>query len=278
MSFPTSGGGPKFLEFLNTELFPYVHEQYRCNDHDILAGWSLGGLFTTWTYLAHPSTCDKYLAISPSLWWDDGYVLKLAEESVTEQKRNDATLVVTLGSLEKGNMEKSVKMAFVPFMDNQGQSVNYRFIEIDGESHNTSPYISLYRGLRSLHQLATIPEHIINADMETQRAYMLNLASSRGLPTKSTDAACEALIKLAVRQGSYDVGLQVGLMYAEKLSTASKPMLLLGELYFRLDRQEDSVAAFKAAIDRENSMDNPDQESLKYYNEYLNWILEQKNS
>ena len=76
LEFPTSGKADKFLEFLKSELFPYVESNYRTQPYRIITGWSLGGLFTVFTYLEHPEYFSAYLAISPSLWWDNESMLK----------------------------------------------------------------------------------------------------------------------------------------------------------------------------------------------------------
>jgi len=42
--FPNSGGGDKFLEFLEREVFPQIEKNYRTQPYRILAGHSFGGL------------------------------------------------------------------------------------------------------------------------------------------------------------------------------------------------------------------------------------------
>jgi predicted alpha/beta superfamily hydrolase len=51
LEFPTSGKAEKFLEYLKSELFPYIESNYKTQPYRILAGWSLGGLFTVYTFL-----------------------------------------------------------------------------------------------------------------------------------------------------------------------------------------------------------------------------------
>jgi len=41
--FPTSGKAERFLEFLNTELFPFIDSNYKTEPFRVLSGWSLGG-------------------------------------------------------------------------------------------------------------------------------------------------------------------------------------------------------------------------------------------
>jgi predicted alpha/beta superfamily hydrolase len=49
-----SGGGEKFLKFMQEEVFTYVEKNYRTNPYRIYVGHSLGGLTATYTFLKHP--------------------------------------------------------------------------------------------------------------------------------------------------------------------------------------------------------------------------------
>ena len=64
---PKSGGGKKFLAFIESELIPYIDASYRTNNFKILEGHSLGGLFTASTLLEKPDLFQAYIIMSPSL-------------------------------------------------------------------------------------------------------------------------------------------------------------------------------------------------------------------
>ena len=44
-SYPTSGGGDKFLEFIQSELIPEIEKRYRTAPYRIFAGHSFGVLW-----------------------------------------------------------------------------------------------------------------------------------------------------------------------------------------------------------------------------------------
>ncbi len=69
--FPTSGDAEAFRAFLTNEVKPFVEANFPVRDESALIGESLAGLFVADTYLKSPDAFDDYLAISPSLWWDD---------------------------------------------------------------------------------------------------------------------------------------------------------------------------------------------------------------
>jgi predicted alpha/beta superfamily hydrolase len=51
---PTSGGGDKFLDFIQTELFPEIEKRYPTQPYRIFAGHSLGGLLAIHALIAQP--------------------------------------------------------------------------------------------------------------------------------------------------------------------------------------------------------------------------------
>src|SRR2546423_8560346 len=86
LQFPTSGGADNFLKFFETELIPQIEKQYRVQPYRILAGHSLGGLFAIHSMISRPGLFNSYVAVSPSLQWENGEALKRAEEFLKNQK------------------------------------------------------------------------------------------------------------------------------------------------------------------------------------------------
>lgn len=72
----TAGQSAKFMAFIESELQPYIEKEYRVSGSKTLIGQSLGGLLATEILLKKPALFNKYIIISPSLWWDNGSLLK----------------------------------------------------------------------------------------------------------------------------------------------------------------------------------------------------------
>jgi hypothetical protein len=73
--FPTTGGSAAFMRFIGDELVPFIDSAYRTNKDRMLIGQSLGGLFATEVLFTRPSMFNRYLIVSPSLWWDNESLL-----------------------------------------------------------------------------------------------------------------------------------------------------------------------------------------------------------
>ena len=77
------GGGRAFLEFIEGKLTPHIHERFGTDpDVSVLVGHSLGGLFTIGASTQSSGKMLHYLALSPSLWWDDRFEQKLFENTL----------------------------------------------------------------------------------------------------------------------------------------------------------------------------------------------------
>jgi uncharacterized protein len=81
----TTGGAENFVKFIEAELFAHVEKNYRTAPHRVLIGHSFGGLFAIHTMMNHPELFNTYIAIDPSLWWDDRKLL-LQTDSVLRTK------------------------------------------------------------------------------------------------------------------------------------------------------------------------------------------------
>lgn len=68
---PHVGGAVAFRIFIAKELMPEVRRRYRTNGKTAIVGESLAGLFVMETFFAKPRLFNTWIALSPSLWWNN---------------------------------------------------------------------------------------------------------------------------------------------------------------------------------------------------------------
>ncbi len=73
--YPSSGHSDQFISFIEKELQPFIEKKYKTNASKTIIGQSLGGLLETEILLKKPTLFNKYIIVSPSLWWDNGALL-----------------------------------------------------------------------------------------------------------------------------------------------------------------------------------------------------------
>lgn len=99
-----SGGAEAFHQFLQNELKPVIEKDYPVNpQRQALLGNGYGGLFVLHTLFTKPESFQTYIASSPSVWWNNRYILEeeaaFAERLKTQPVK--AHLVMTVGELEQ---------------------------------------------------------------------------------------------------------------------------------------------------------------------------------
>jgi len=96
-----TGHSDAFSEFIHDELLPKLADEFPIEPQDsTLTGQSFGGLFVLNELLNRPGRFRRYLAVSPSLWWDDGALLKSAPQLVKSAASPTADLYMCVGELE----------------------------------------------------------------------------------------------------------------------------------------------------------------------------------
>jgi predicted alpha/beta superfamily hydrolase len=154
--FPTAGGADKFLKFIETELIPEIEKRYRVRPYRILAGHSLGGLFTVHSLLSRPEVFNSYVAVSPSLQWDNQITVKRAEDFFKARKELNATLFLTLGN-EPGAIEDGFHQMQQVLSKNTTKGFEWEAQQWPDEDHGSVVLRSHYFGLRKVYAGWQIP-------------------------------------------------------------------------------------------------------------------------
>ena len=100
--FETWGGAEAFRRHLLDEVRPFIEARYAVG-RSVLMGESLAGLFVLDTFLRTPDAFDDYVAVSPSLWWDDRRLAREAAGLLSAHSPSDRRLYLTMAD-EGGSM------------------------------------------------------------------------------------------------------------------------------------------------------------------------------
>jgi predicted alpha/beta superfamily hydrolase len=146
-----SGGAPAFLDFIDRELIPWLAREYRTTGERVLVGHSYGGLFASWVAVTRPDLFTGVVAVSPSLWYDDGMIFDLEVEAA--RTRDDLALRLYL---EVGDQEVNAQhhmpadlTRFARSLEGRGYpSLALRWQIAEDETHNSIFPRALSNGLR----------------------------------------------------------------------------------------------------------------------------------
>ena len=96
-------GGPKFLEFIQTEVMPFIEKQYRVTDNKTLYGYSLGGMFTIYTLFEHPGMFNMIGIGAPGNAGND--LMIEAKKYFAAHKDLNTKVFLGVGSYEHENVK-----------------------------------------------------------------------------------------------------------------------------------------------------------------------------
>ncbi len=75
------GGAALYADYLRQQVIPFVLKRYRVDPKQkFFVGHSYGGLLGAHILLTRPDTFNHYILSSPSLWFDQGYMLQQAKQ------------------------------------------------------------------------------------------------------------------------------------------------------------------------------------------------------
>jgi len=151
-NYPNAGGSEKFIAFLEKELQPHIAKKYRTGRSRTIIGQSLGGLLATEILLKKPALFDQYIIISPSLWWDNGSLLKLKPAPV------DAGTGVYIGVGKEGLgpgaiphvMEVDANI-LADKLRTEAKNLTVHFDYLPQENHATVAHQAVFNALRLLY-------------------------------------------------------------------------------------------------------------------------------
>ena len=159
----TTGGGEKFTTFIQQELMPHIDSLYPTAPYRMLIGHSLGGLMVVNTLINHTDMFNAYLAIDPSLWWDNQKLLKQAETALQQKNFQNKTLFLAIANTMNDGMDtmkvvhdtanatlhiRSI-LEFAKVLEaNPANGLRWSYKYYDNDTHGSVPLIAEYDALR----------------------------------------------------------------------------------------------------------------------------------
>lgn len=155
--YPTTGHSDKFIAFIEKELQPFIDKNYKTTGSKMIIGQSLGGLLATEILLTKPTLFNKYVIISPSIWWNNGSLLALDAEVLKENYKQNTAVYIGVGKeglaptevphvmeVEANVLAEKVKAA-------KSKSVQTYFDYLPQEDHATITHQAVFNAFRLIY-------------------------------------------------------------------------------------------------------------------------------
>jgi predicted alpha/beta superfamily hydrolase len=129
-----SGGGEKFATFIEKELMPHIDSLYAASPYKIIVGHSLGGLTVMNLLVHHSNMFDAFVAIDPSMWWDNKKLLNETKQALAEKKIQGKSLFLAIANTMSSGID-TMKVRH----DTSSNTAHIRSILELNEAFNVNP-------------------------------------------------------------------------------------------------------------------------------------------
>ena len=145
---PRVGGSALFRRFLREELMPEMRRRYRTSGETAIVGESLAGLFVLETFFLEPDLFDTYIAVSPSVWWDNQSLARSAAARLKRYTGPPKSLYV--GEIDEKELQEGTRVLAGALGEAAPASLTWRYEPTPNEDHGTVFHGAALKAFRAL--------------------------------------------------------------------------------------------------------------------------------
>ncbi len=254
--FPTAGGADKFLKFIETELIPSIEADYRTQPYRVFAGHSFGGLFALHTLMTHPEVFNAYIAVSPTIPWNDGLPLREAEAFCKDRKDVNRTLFFTVGNEGEemvGGFDRLKKLL--------AKQAPKRFIWdamlMEDEDHGSIVLRSHYFALRKIFDGWRVPDAVAAGGLTSVEEHYKKLTAKFGYAVLPPEALMNQLGYQLFAAGKRDEAITAFKSNVERFPNSANVYDSLGEAYEKSGKPNLAKPNYEKAVEFATKTNDP---------------------
>ena len=249
--FPTAGGADQMLDFIKNELIPKINSTYNTNNYKLLVGHSFGGIFSVNALLREPTLFDAHISISPSMWWDNQYLVERADSFVNTQDSLDVFYYMTMGN-EGGSMLGGAMKLAALFEENSPKYFRWKFVHMEEETHGSVPHRSTYDGLEAIFEnwfKADFEELFAYGGMPSILQHYQRLSSKFGSELSPSESELNSFGYSLMYKGAYDKALEVFQKNIVLYPTSFNVYDSAAEAYMELGNKKKAIELYKKSLE-----------------------------
>ncbi|MDX2033960.1 MAG: alpha/beta hydrolase-fold protein [Blastocatellia bacterium] len=256
IQFPTSGGGDRFLKFIETELIPGIEGRYRTHPYRIFAGHSFGGLLSLHAFLTRTELFNAYIAVSPSMHWDNQLLCRQAEVFFKDRKELNKTLFLTIAD-EKGDMRGGFDRFKTILAKNKPKGFLWDSMVMEDEDHGTVVLRSHYHALRKIFDGWQIPGEIARRGVEPTEEHYRKLSARFGFPVLVPEQLMNNMGYALIAEGKMDEAIKVFQANVRNYPNSANVYDSLGEAFEKQGKLDQARENYALAAQRGEPKKDP---------------------
>jgi len=175
------GAADSMMKAIVEEIKPAISKQFRTHDLEILSGHSMGGLFTTYAALSYHDAFDYFIAISPSLWWQQQRMKTVMSDRLKSQVP-EVNLYMSLANEQGMGVHGFLEMV----QAERRKPLNLQFKHFPDESHGSVGLPTYEWALGDIFAAAQLKDRYFeSAKAVEEYAKQVNKAYGQTLPINS---------------------------------------------------------------------------------------------
>ncbi|MCR8667690.1 alpha/beta hydrolase-fold protein [Aestuariibaculum sp. M13] len=278
-----SGGGNKFISFIEKELIPYISSNYPADSYRMLIGHSFGGLAVINTLIEKPELFNTYLAIDPSLSWDNNLLLNKIKSTPLDEKYSNKKLFLAIANTMGKDMDTltvqkdttkmtahiRANLSFHSILSkNPAKNLRYKGKYYEKEDHMSVPLVAEYDALRfffETFQLNIELEDYFNPDspiLDKIKNHYKQLSKEFGSELKPDEEYIDVLgglIRNRLRQ--FERAEQFFKYNIENYPESSNAYNSLGDLYLEIGDKAKAIENYEKSVSLNKN--SPSKDKLK---------------
>lgn len=144
-----SGGAPVFLGFIEQELIPAIDAGLKTDPRNrTLYGYSMGGLFATYTLFTRPQLFKNILIGSPALGYDNGSIFNIEQAYFANNKSLPVNVYIEVGALETPGQVVPNKKLVELIETRQYQGLNFKHLVLENVTHLSGKPVTMLKALQ----------------------------------------------------------------------------------------------------------------------------------
>lgn len=204
-----SGGNALFFQFIEEEVKPFVHQEFRANDYAILVGHSFGGITALHNLLHYTDMFQAYIVHDPSIWWDDTFILKAYQANQQQDFKQRKLFLTQVGDREnKGHLEDhySAIQAFNTFVQQHPLSgLTYQYRQYEDEDHGSIPMKGNLDGLRYIFEDYPLNFKAIKTNPQLVEETFARLSQNLHFEFHPNEAYLKYIVSYYSKQGESEI-------------------------------------------------------------------------
>lgn len=256
------GGAAKFMRFLTGELVPRIERDYRAGPTRILAGHSASGQYALHQLATQPGAFHAYLALAPSLDWDDRLPIRELETALPAADRPARFVYFAYGDDYEDALADDLRLAKALAAAAPG-TLRAQVRAMPDETHSALPLVGMIDGLRALYAGYALPEGIARQGLAAVDAHYAALSVRLGTPTPAPEAALNEVGYQLLGADRAAEAIPVFERAARENPNSANAWDSLAEAFERGKRLDDAVRASTRAVELATQFALPNREAFE---------------